>query len=260
MEHHDAFKNILDYQDALNNHPVYAAVGTLRDLRVFMEHHVYSVWDFMSLIKYLQAKVAPATIPWMPGADPALVRFVNELVLEEESDLMPAGADGQPVAKSHFELYCSAMEEIGADPSPVLAFVDAVQSQGVSKVLQTSRIPFPSREFMRATFAFIDTDKPHVVAAALALGREHIIPGMFRSLLKRIGINEGDAPVFHYYLKRHIHLDGDFHARSSMQLVRTLCGENQTWLNEATTAARQAVTARLRLWDGVLQRLEQRAA
>jgi len=144
MKRHDAFKAILDYQDVLDNHPVYAAVGTLEDLRVFVEHHVYSVWDFMSLIKYLQAKVAPATVSWTPGADPAVVRFINELVLEEESDLVPAGADGQQVAKSHFQLYCSAMEEIRADPSPALAFIDTVRRQGIGSALQTCRIPSAS--------------------------------------------------------------------------------------------------------------------
>jgi hypothetical protein len=262
MRHDDAFKSVLDDRDALDNHPVYAAVGTLQDLRVFMEHHVYSVWDFMSLIKYLQAQVAPATFPWLPGSDTEVTRFINELVMEEESDLIPVstGTEDQQVAKSHFELYCSAMQEIGADPSPALAFVDAVRHQGINKAIRTCRIPSPSREFMKATFAFIDTGKPHIVAAALALGREHIIPGMFRSLLKRIGISENAAPMFHYYLKRHVHLDADFHAPLSLRLVNKLCDNREVRFNEATAAAHEAVRARLRLWDGVLQRLEQRAA
>ena len=38
----------------LEQHPIYGALRTLSDLRAFMAHHVYSVWDFMSLIKYLQ--------------------------------------------------------------------------------------------------------------------------------------------------------------------------------------------------------------
>jgi hypothetical protein len=38
----------------LNQHPLYAAVQSIEDLRVFMAHHIYSVWDFMSLLKALQ--------------------------------------------------------------------------------------------------------------------------------------------------------------------------------------------------------------
>ncbi len=70
----------------LDTHPIYGAVKTLADLRVFMQHHIYSVWDFMSLIKYLQHAVAPARWPWVPGSDPSIQRFINELVLEEETD------------------------------------------------------------------------------------------------------------------------------------------------------------------------------
>ena len=57
---------IASLQERLDGHPIYAAVETLDDLRVFMQHHVHSVWDFMSLIKYLQHNVAPARWPWTP--------------------------------------------------------------------------------------------------------------------------------------------------------------------------------------------------
>ena len=45
----ESLKNIL------KNHPVYDSIKTLRDLQCFVEHHIYSVWDFMSLVKYLQS-------------------------------------------------------------------------------------------------------------------------------------------------------------------------------------------------------------
>ena len=48
----------------LEAHPIYGAIESLPQLRVFMQHHVYSVWDFMSLIKHLQNLVAPARVPW----------------------------------------------------------------------------------------------------------------------------------------------------------------------------------------------------
>ena len=51
----------------LDNHPVYAAVDSVDALRLFMEHHIYSVWDFMSLVKFLQSQIAPAGAPWWRG-------------------------------------------------------------------------------------------------------------------------------------------------------------------------------------------------
>ena len=70
-------------QDRLEEHPVYAKVQDLSGLRVFMQHHVFSVWDFMSLLKALQRELAPAETPWLPGRFSSAQRFINEIVLEE---------------------------------------------------------------------------------------------------------------------------------------------------------------------------------
>jgi hypothetical protein len=208
----------------------------------------------MSLIKYLQGMIVPTSYPWVPGKDGDVGRFINELVLEEESDEALPGS-GQQFG-SHFELYCQAMREIGADAEAPLRFVERVRSEGVAAALAHPEVPLPSRNFTRQTFAFIDSGKPHTVAAALALGREHIIPCMFRALLDRIGISEQDAPAFHYYLKRHIHLDEDFHAPLSLRLLNGLCGDDEQRHTEAVAAGREAVAARLAFWDGVLAALD----
>lgn len=242
---------IASFHARLEDHRIYEAVATVEDLRCFMQHHVYSVWDFMSLIKYLQAQVAPATAPWVPVGDAAVRRFINELVLEEESD--ETHEAGQ--FASHFELYLRAMEEIGAETLPVRRFVDVIARDGTAAGLALPGVPAPSRAFTETTFAFIDADRPHVVAAALALGREHIIPSMFRAILGRIGVTPDDAPIFHFYLKRHIHLDQDFHAPLSLRLLNNLCAGDPAREAEAVQAANLAVDARLRFWDGVLDAL-----
>jgi len=243
---------IQSFKYRLERHPVYEAVRSIEDIRCFMEHHVYSVWDFMSLIKYLQNAIAPSGYPWAPAGDGAVRRFINELVLEEESDEALAAAGETPGYASHFELYCHAMQEIGANPGDVLNFVEEVKASGIDSALDSHFIPAPSRQFTRTTFAFIASNKPHVVAAALALGREHIIPCMFRSLLRNLGVAEMQAPAFHYYLNRHVHLDEDFHAPLSLRLLNSLCGDDGVKQQEAVHAAEQAVEARVAFWDGVL--------
>ncbi len=243
---------IASFKERLQQHPVYAAVNSIEDLQCFMRHHVYSVWDFMSLIKYLQSRIAPATQPWLPHGDGSIRRFINELVLEEESD--ETHVPGQ--FSSHFELYLQAMTEIGADTSPARAFLHTVNAQGITAALASTHIPAPSRAFTGTTFSFIQHDKPHQVAAALALGREHIIPGMFRAILQRFRVSETEAPIFHFYLNRHVHLDEDFHAPLSLRLLNSLCDGDETRVREAIEAATEAVNARIAFWDGVLEAIQ----
>jgi hypothetical protein len=240
-------------QQRLDSHPIYAALQNVEDLRVFMAHHVYSVWDFMSLIKYLQHEVAPARWPWTPGRDASVQRFINELVLEEETDEAAPGQEGE--FSSHFMLYIGAMREIGAEADKPLQFIRMIEEAGLEAALNSGLVPAPSLRFTRTTFGFIESGKPHIVAAALALGREHVIPAMFRAFLSRMHISEAQAPTFHFYLNRHIHLDEDFHAPLSLRLLQALCGGDKDKCREAEAAAIQAVDARIALWDGVLQAL-----
>ncbi|MBI5006499.1 MAG: DUF3050 domain-containing protein [Nitrosomonadales bacterium] len=238
----------------LDRHPVYGAVRNIDDLRRFMEHHVYSVWDFMSLLKYLQRDLAPAVMPWMPTGDAAVTstqRFINEIVLGEETDEGLPDAKGNPTFVSHFDLYIGAMEEVGADTTAVKAFLKSVQRNGIEKALKSARIPEPSRQFMQTTFGFIGTEKTHIVAAAFALGREQVIPGMFRALLADMNISKKKAPLFHYYLERHIHLDDEFHGPLSLKLLSHLCKGSDTRLRAASKAGCAAIEARIALWDGV---------
>lgn len=234
-------------------HPVYAAVNTMDHLSVFMRHHAYSVWDFMSLVKYLQNQFAPATTPWLPHGDVQVRRFINEIVLEEESDESLPLEDGSVTYTSHFELYCSAMEEVHQGSSDnIKAFVNLVATSSLESAMQESEIPQPSKAFMTTTFGFIQSQKPHVIAAAFALGREHIIPEMFRALLDTMNITKEQAAVFHYYLERHIHLDGDLHGPMSLRMLEILCDNDPVKLMEAEEAAIRAIEARIHFWDGVL--------
>ena len=68
-------------------------------LRIFMESHIFAVWDFMSMLKALQAQLTCVALPWLPTHWPESRRFINEIVLGEESDVY----QGRSV--SHFELF-----------------------------------------------------------------------------------------------------------------------------------------------------------
>lgn len=242
---------IAPLREELNRHAIYDSLRTIDDLRVFMAHHVFSVWDFMSVIKFLQRELAPTAIPWVPRGRGATRRFINELVLEEESDEVPGPESRAPSYGSHFELYGWAMDEIGVDPQPARRFAALAARGGIEDALASGLAPPAAAAFMRTTFGFIADGRPHVVAAAFALGREHVIPAMFRRFLGGLGIGEDQAPAFHYYLRRHIQLDEDHHGPLSLLILEDFCAGDSARLAEAARAARDAIAARIAFWDGV---------
>ena len=233
----------------LVGHPVFRSVTTLPRLRVFMEHHVYPVWDFMSLLKSLQQTFAPHGSPWLPQGDGDIRRFVNEIVTEEESDQALPGGDAEFV--SHFEMYRQSMGDIGADLGGIDDFVHCVATDGLAKGLAKREVPEPARQFMRSTFDVVESGQPHRVAAAFALGREDIVPGMFKALLAEMKITEADAPTFHYYLTRHTHLDEESHGPMALRMLSRLCGDDAQREQETLETARAALQARIDFWDGV---------
>lgn len=237
--------------EAVESHSVFGAVQSEAQLRTFMELHVFPVWDFMSLLKFLQAELAPATWPWMPRPHGDLVRLINDIVTGEESDKLPKSHRVDSTHASHFDLYLMAMREVGADTAPITAFLEVVRSQGLEAALEAPMVPEPSRAFMKDTFSLLKQGEAHRVAASFSFGRENVIPGMFNSLLDKLGIGEDRAPIFHYYLKRHAELDGDEHGPAALRLVATLCSDDPKKLEEAVESAKGALATRARFWERV---------
>ncbi|MDO7883958.1 DUF3050 domain-containing protein [Hymenobacter cheonanensis] len=236
------------------DHAVYRRLETLADLRVFMEHHVYAVWDFMSLLKALQRELTCVELPWVPKGNPATRRLINDIVLEEETDLDP---EGQPT--SHFELYLRAMREAGADTAPAERLLAALaEGASVPAALAAAQAPASVQEFVKHTFGVIAGGQPHAIAAAFTFGREDVIPDMFRSLIADLGQRfPGQLDTFTYYLNRHIELDEDHHAPLAHQMVRDLCGTDPARWQQAGDIAQQGMAARIALWDGIAAALAQ---
>jgi hypothetical protein len=247
-------QTIAPLQTRVAEHPLYRSIRSLEALQLFMQSHIYAVWDFMSLLKSLQRSLTCVEVPWRPSAHALSRRLINEIVLGEESDTY------QGQALSHFELYLGAMESCGADTRPVQATLAAL-SGGATLESALAPAPAEAAAFVRSTFSVLNTGTApaagavHRVAAAFTFGREDLIPEMFSTFVRELDSRlPGRIAPFRYYLERHIEMDGDQHGPMSMQMIRQLCSTPQHWA-EAGDSARAALQARLALWDGIHARI-----
>jgi hypothetical protein len=231
-------------------HRLYSSLNTHAAIVTFMEHHVFAVWDFMSLLKSLQRSLTCVELPWVPTDLPASRRLINDITLVEESDELGGGFI------SHFELYVKGMDEAGADTAVINAFIRLLRARRpVLSALTEAAVPPPSAEFVRTTWSFIESAPVHCQAAAFAFGREDLIPDMFTQV---IAVKEqGNAlGTFVDYLARHIEVDGEQHTPMAMQMLADLCGDDDAKWEECADTVNAALDARVRLWDGILAAIE----
>lgn len=239
-------------KSALESHPVFARISSLPALRTFMEVHVYAVWDFMSLAKRLQRDYTSLELPWMPPADISAARLLNEIILGEETDV---GPDGVPA--SHLELYLGAMLEVGASTGHFEDFLGCLRAGATPEsALKRANVPRCAADFVRHTLQVALYGSTITVLANFFHGRENIIPGMFRGLLREWGIARTAAPRFAYYLDRHIELDGDSHGPAAASIIERALHREPSQRTVARAAALAALDARRQLWDGTLQLLD----
>jgi hypothetical protein len=236
-------------RNQLKSHPLYSTLSNLEDVAVFMEKHVFAVWDFMSLLKALQNHLTNVHVPWTPKGKGATARFINEIVMAEESDLNELG-----VPMSHYEMYLDAMEQVQADTRVIGLFVNAIENgDSIETAAKRIDLEIPILEFIQFTMEVVNSNKPHCIASAFTFGREDVIPDMFLEIVSQSQTQDNDKTYgkLLYYLNRHIELDGDEHGPISLKMVAELCGEDTTKWEEVLETAKDALKFRLKLWDHI---------
>lgn len=246
-------KRVSGYRTTLLNHPLYSEIKTPQQLQVFMEYHVFAVWDFMSLLKALQSGLTCTTLPWKPVGNPETRYLINEIVLAEETDINRKGE-----RQSHFEMYLDAMKKANANTKPIhdlLTDLDA--SENIIKTLKKQKLPKAIVEFLTFTFQTIAEGKLHCIAAAFTFGREDLIPQMFTSIITKIQQNfpKEDLTDFKYYFDRHIELDEDEHGPMALQMIENLCGNDAKKWHEVEKTVVASLQAREVLWEGILSEI-----
>lgn len=232
-------------QGELFKHPVFTQLSDRQNLKTFMEYHVFAVWDFMSLLKALQIKLTHCTIPWQPSLYPKeLVRFVNSIVMDEESDF-----DHQNQVCDHFSMYVQAMEEVQANTKDIRNFVLDFNLDG---------LPNAIRDFVDFNISISRTYPLHVIAGVFCFGREKIIPDIFREILSNLkgsGLAE-TLPALTHYLNRHIVVDEEDHGPMAEKLLIASCNNSPKLYQEAMSFGIQACLLRKKLFDAALEAIE----
>jgi Protein of unknown function (DUF3050) len=148
-------------------------------------------------------------------------------VLRDETD-----EDGQGGYPSYFELYLAAMQEAGADTAAIVSFREPIRAgHPVPDALRTAPVPDAGRGFMETTWGIIQSHAAHLIATAISLGREEIVPSMFLALIAELQQRFPEhLGRFRAYLDPHVHVDQRQHGPVALQMLAKLCGDDpQKW-------------------------------
>lgn len=237
----------------LLNHSLYSTIKNPEHLRCFMEHHVFAVWDFMSLLKSLQKKLTRTNSPWIPKGNPEIRYLINKIVLAEESDLDFFGK-----RQSHYEMYLDAMENSGASSKKIEEFLWHVShGTDIFLIIAISDLPQSIKKFLINTFDIISEGKPYKIAAAFSFGREGLIPDMFTDIIKNIQQNfpRENLNLLTYYFERHIELDAGEHKQLPYKMLENLCGNDSQKWEEVREISVRCLESRIQLLDGIEEEL-----
>ncbi|MDP7037667.1 MAG: DUF3050 domain-containing protein [Myxococcota bacterium] len=218
-------------------HSVFGQLHEIESLHLFMEHHIWAVWDFMCLTKSVQQVLCSQKSPWQPAQHPDLARTMHEIMQEEESGQWH---DGRYL--SHFEWYLEAMREAGANTTQIEGFMHHLENKGDAYEGLERFAPPAAAKFVKQTL-MLCAGSPATRIAAFALGREKLIPDMFPKLLEHSRFGG-----LRYYLEQHIEIDGDAHGPFALQMLERYARKD----TQASWGALQALKARVGLWDEIL--------
>lgn len=239
-------KKLLPLTEQITHHEVYSKISSLPHLRLFMEQHVFAVWDFMCLLKELFRKIVSTSAPWFPSKDALSANLISSILVEEEGDLAEDGLSYM----SHYEMYLKAMNDIGANTTHINRLLSLLkENHSIQDAIALIPIRTGTKNFVLTTFDFFQLEV-HEIAATFVFGREGITASMFLPILKQIEttLDSSDKTNFStliYYLKRHIELDAGEHYHKASKMLDNLIGNDVQKLQKAEIAATQALMARI---------------
>ena len=180
--------------------------------------------------------------------------MINEIVAGEETD-----EDQNANPMSHFEMYINSIQEFGLDTNEILNNINSLNKlESIIEDIDKLDIKNYVKNFLKFTFSVIKRGNVHEVASVFTFGREDLIPDMFIPLIEGINAENNDLNKLIYYFKRHIEVDGDMHGPMSMEMLSYLCNNDAMKISESSSISKEALLARISLWDGIENEIKQR--
>ena len=246
-------KQIKPLRDQLREHPLYISIREKEDLQIFMEGHVFAVWDFASLINGLRSRLTH--LGDHSGLD-------NQSLLALLEAIINRGSEGADKPFGLFSDYREAMQRAGAGTFEIDDLVNRVRTgTPPERAILDSKLPGYVVQFLDHTFSILRESNPVVMAATFAFGRGGLIPDIFSRLIdKRIGEGDDSLSGLQAYFDGYIEVGSTENAPLIARLITHLCGDDLNAWSECLRAADDALRARIALWNGIHERMLSRQA
>ena len=250
LSNSEIISEIQKLTNILVRHELFNSIIMLTDIKCYMEHQVWCVWDFMTLVKAIQNHFISSSIAWIPPVNALIGHQIFEILMTEETDIDETGGKHS----SHFDTYLRAMSQAGADKTSIERFISGLRNgNSIENALILAKPPEAAKEFVETTVK-IACGPIHGVIAAFCLSREGIIPDMFTSFLSNLDVKE-NISIFEWYLRRHVTVDSECHGPQSVRLFKHVIGDDPVKQHEALEIAKEALIARVTFLDKILAAL-----
>ncbi|NRA64298.1 MAG: DUF3050 domain-containing protein [Pseudobacteriovorax sp.] len=231
------------YYQMLENHKLYNLVNSPQSLVTFLESHVVCVWGYHALLRSLYKDLVTKIQNINSDSSKECLRLITEVVLDEVVEDL---GDGQ--FQSHLELYIEAMEDAGANVSPILTFFDMLEKGfAVRRSLELSGFTPESVRYAKTIVGFLN-EPMHKKAAALFYEGEPFIPDHFLGRIESLGQRMATNLILDYFEG---HIEGlkrpGFSATG--RLVEILCCGDKVLHEQAEKVAEKIMKTRLELWN-----------
>ncbi len=171
---------LIDRLDEIMTHPLLDELGSAADLRLFLNHWVYTAWDYMSLLAALRNYLHNPDLPWLPPIRPETAWLVARRLHAAEAVVSDGILRG-----SVFSLAREALIEAGGSSAELNRFLAEVSTTGdIAFSLEEIGLPETVSEYILTTWDFIADEDLPALAGAFCCGREMINAAVAVRLLR----------------------------------------------------------------------------